>query len=50
MKIEDILGNQFGFRRGKELGMELGCWNNIRPNFRHRRGIVCVLYRLAEGI
>ena len=25
-KIEDVLGeDQFGFRRGKELGMQLGC-------------------------
>jgi len=50
MKIEGVLGNQFGFRRGKELGMKLGCWNNIRSKFGHRGGIVCMLYKLAEGI
>jgi len=24
-KIEDVLGDQFGFRRANELGMQLGC-------------------------
>jgi hypothetical protein len=50
MEIEAVLGNHFGFIRGKVLGMQLGCWNDIRLNFGHRRGIAYVLYRLAESI
>jgi hypothetical protein len=42
MKIEGVLGNQFGFRKGKGPGMQLGFWNNIRSKFGHRRGTVCM--------
>jgi hypothetical protein len=51
-KREDVLGeDQFGFRRGK--GSRECNWvaeNNIRTNFGQRRGTVCVLHRLPEGV
>jgi hypothetical protein len=50
INISYHISNHFGFRRGKELGMQFGCWKNIRSNFGHRRGIVCVFYGVAEGI
>jgi hypothetical protein len=44
----------------RQISLDLGVWmkyrcswdaeNNIRTNFGHRRNIVCVLHRLAEGI
>jgi hypothetical protein len=50
MKIQVELGeDQFGFRRGNELGIKLGCWN-IKTDLGHVIGIVYVLHRHAEGI
>jgi hypothetical protein len=50
-KIDYVLGaDQFGFRRGRR---KRGNWDaeyNIRTNFAHRPGILCVLHRLAESI
>jgi hypothetical protein len=51
-KRVDVLGeDQFGFRIGK--GSRECNWdveNNIRTNFGQRRGNVCVLHRLPEGV
>jgi len=40
----------FDLEEEEKLGMQMGCENNIRMNFGHRQGVVCVLRRLAEGI
>jgi hypothetical protein len=34
----------------KELGTHCDAKNNIRMNFGHGSGIVCLLHRLADGI
>lgn len=34
----------------KELGMQLDAEKNIRMNFVHIEGIVCLIHRLAEDI
>ena len=50
-KAEDVLGGQFGFRRGEGTRDATGMQKMISEGkFRHRRGTVCVLHRLTEGI
>ena len=45
-KAKDVLGGQFGFRRGKGTRDAIGMQKIIlKGKFRHRRGIVCVLHR-----
>ena len=48
-KNEDVLGDQFGFKRKRNYGCN---WDaeNIRTNLGDRCGTVCLLHRLAEGI
>ena len=51
-KIEDILGDQFGFRSGKGNGdamLTVNAESNIRTNFGHRSRIVRLLHRPAKG-
>jgi hypothetical protein len=50
-KIENVLGEHyFTFRRGKARDPSGILKKNIRTNLGHRRGNVCALHTLAEGI
>jgi hypothetical protein len=45
-----MLGDQFGFRRGKGTRVAIGMLRIISTNFVHGQVDVCVLLRLAGGM
>jgi hypothetical protein len=51
IKTENVVGDLFGFRRGKrKKERNWDAENNVRTKFGHRFRIVCLLQRLGEDI